>query len=423
MEGDVVIRAEGLGKRYRIGSGRAAYGTLRDALAERLRPGARAARSRQTLWALRDVAFEVRRGEVLGVIGRNGAGKSTLFKVLSRITPPTEGRVELRGRVGSLLEVGTGFHPELTGRENVYFNGAVLGMTRREIRARFDEIVAFAAVERFLDTPVKRYSSGMYLRLAFAVAAHLETEVLLVDEVLAVGDVAFQRKCLGKMGQASRGGRTVLMVSHNMAAVRGLCGRCLLIDGGRVVHSDTPDGAIRRYMEAIVAPPSGGDRAVVANEEWGIQLLGLDLVDSAGRAVPALQVGQPAGFRLRVRSRKRVADVAVSMGIHSLATDARVAVFHSGYSGAALEFDAPGTDVTCLIPRVPFAPGAYTVVLKVLAGRSTVFLLRSFITFDVIAGDFFGTGKLPDPEWGGLCYVDSEWRAEQPPPVPPGEEA
>jgi len=210
-----------------------------------------------TFWALKDVNFEVGQGEVLGVIGRNGAGKSTLLKVLSRITEPSAGWAEVTGRTGSLLEVGTGFHPELTGRENIYLNGSILGMRKAEIRTRFDEIVEFAEMERFLDTPVKRYSSGMSVRLAFAVAAHLEPEILLVDEVLAVGDVAFQRKCLGKMGAVAGEGRTVLFVSHNMAAVSSLCTRGVLIDGGRLVWSGSPQSTIERYLAT-----SPGDRSI-----------------------------------------------------------------------------------------------------------------------------------------------------------------
>ena len=222
----MAIRAEGVGKRYAIGVSRAAYGSLRESLTEALTaPFRRRARGRaipesDTLWALRDVSFEVREGEVVGVIGRNGAGKSTLLKILARITEPTTGQVVLSGRIGSLLEVGTGFHPELTGRENVFLNGAILGMRRAEILKKFDEIVAFAELERFLDTPVKHYSTGMYLRLAFAVAAHLEPEILLVDEVLAVGDAAFQKRCLGKMNEVAKAGRTVLFVSHNLGAVQ-----------------------------------------------------------------------------------------------------------------------------------------------------------------------------------------------------------
>jgi len=231
---DIAIRVENLSKLYHIGRARQRHDTLRDALSAAFRrPASRAARREdETLWALRDVSFEVQRGEVVGIIGRNGAGKSTLLKILSRITEPTSGRAEIHGRVGSLLEVGTGFHPELTGRENVYLNGAILGMHRTEIDRKFDEIVAFAEIEKFLDTPVKHYSSGMYVRLAFAVAAHLDPEILLVDEVLAVGDAAFQRKCLGKMDSVGKEGRTVLFVSHNMAAVTNLCDWGLLLDAG-----------------------------------------------------------------------------------------------------------------------------------------------------------------------------------------------
>jgi ABC-type polysaccharide/polyol phosphate transport system ATPase subunit len=262
MTSDVVIRAEGLGKKYVIGhraAERERYTALRDVIARSVKGYARAAadflRGRplvvgdttEEFWALKDVSFEVKRGEVVGIIGRNGAGKSTLLKILSRITEPTEGRVEIRGRVSSLLEVGTGFHPELTGRENIYLNGAILGMTRAEIRRKFDEIVAFAEVEKFLDTPVKRYSSGMYVRLAFAVAAHLEPEILIVDEVLAVGDAEFQKKCLGKMGEVAGGGRTVLFVSHNMGAVQALCHRAVLLANGKLLHDGDATSVVDSY--------------------------------------------------------------------------------------------------------------------------------------------------------------------------------
>jgi lipopolysaccharide transport system ATP-binding protein len=247
---DVAIRAERLGKQYRLGR-LERYPTLRDALAGAVkRPFAARSTSEgaDTLWALRNVAFDVRRGEVLGVIGHNGAGKSTLLKILSRIAEPTTGRAVLRGRIGSLLEVGTGFHPELTGRENVYLNGAILGMRRAEIARQFDQIVAFAEVERFIDTPVKHFSSGMYMRLAFAVAAHLEPEILIVDEVLAVGDAAFQRKCLGRMEDVAHAGRTVLFVSHNLDAVRRLCTRCLLLQHGRTEALGETSAVIAQYL-------------------------------------------------------------------------------------------------------------------------------------------------------------------------------
>lgn len=250
---DYAIRVVNLSKQYRIGGPSAPYRTLRDTLAEAARTPLRwlrggSAAQRRSFWALRDVSFEVPQGEVLGIIGRNGAGKSTLLKVLSRITAPTAGRAELRGRVGTLLEVGTGFHPELTGRENVFLNGAILGMRRAEIMRKFDEIVAFAEVEQFIDTPVKHYSSGMYLRLAFAVAAHLEPEILIVDEVLAVGDATFQKKCLGKMGDVARAGRTVLFVSHNMQAVRQLCRQAILLRQGQIAFIGTPGQAILDYF-------------------------------------------------------------------------------------------------------------------------------------------------------------------------------
>lgn len=240
------IRVEGLGKRYRLAHGqeRAKYRTLRESLTDFVKSPLRKRGTVEEFWALNDVSFEVQPGEVVGIIGRNGAGKSTLLKMLSRITKPTTGRVEINGRVGSLLEVGTGFHPELTGRENIYLNGSILGMSRQEISKKFDEIVAFAEVEKFLDTPVKRYSSGMYVRLAFAVAAHLEPEILIVDEVLAVGDMQFQDKCLGKIQEVSKGGRTVLFVSHNTQAISRLTTRCLYLKAGVKLA----DGATNEIM-------------------------------------------------------------------------------------------------------------------------------------------------------------------------------
>jgi lipopolysaccharide transport system ATP-binding protein len=259
-----IIRAAGVGKQYRIGSQGAAYSTLRESVISAARAPLtalrRTARNREeTFWALRDITLDVELGEVVGIIGRNGAGKSTLLKILSRITEPTTGRIELFGRVGSLLEVGTGFHPELTGRENIYLNGSILGMSRAEIDRKFDEIVAFAEIEKFLDTPVKRYSSGMYVRLAFAVAAHLEPEILVVDEVLAVGDVAFQKKCLGKMQAIASTGRTVLFVSHNMGAVQSLCTRGILLENGKIVRDAGVQSVVAHYLDTGMR--QGGERA------------------------------------------------------------------------------------------------------------------------------------------------------------------
>jgi lipopolysaccharide transport system ATP-binding protein len=280
LSSDVVIRAEGLGKRYIIGhqAERECYVSLRDTVALSARRMAKAAGdllrrrapaakqpSREEFWALKDVSFDLRRGEVVGIIGPNGAGKSTLLKILSRITEPTIGRVELKGRVASLLEVGTGFHPELTGRENIYLNGAILGMTRAEIRRKFDEIVAFSEIERFLDTPIKRYSSGMYVRLAFAVAAHLEAEILVIDEVLAVGDADFQKKCLGKMANVASSGRTILFVSHNMNAIERLCGSVLILDCGREIGLfESVRKGIDRYLRVGDSP---GQRLIWKNDD------------------------------------------------------------------------------------------------------------------------------------------------------------
>jgi lipopolysaccharide transport system ATP-binding protein len=303
------IRAECLSKSYRIGvAGGASYRTLRESLTEavvlpwrwlrqRMDTARDGAGQAEELWALKEVSFTVQAGEVLGVIGRNGAGKSTLLKILSRITKPTSGRVALRGRVGSLLEVGTGFHPELSGRENIYLNGAMLGMHRREVTRKFDEIVAFAEIDRFLDTPVKRYSSGMYTRLAFAVAAHLEPEVLIVDEVLAVGDTAFQKKCLGKMQEVSRQGRTVLFVSHNMMAVKSLCDRAILIERGQVAIDGAVDSVVNRYLTAGTAMARTGqipeDAPRLRDLPSEARFRSVRLTDSSNHNVSQLYFGQP----------------------------------------------------------------------------------------------------------------------------------
>jgi lipopolysaccharide transport system ATP-binding protein len=261
---DIAIHVEQLGKQYTIGRSRASYQTFRESLVDGIKApfrqaarlvqgsGQSSSRSKETIWALREISFDVNQGEVVGIIGRNGAGKSTLLKVLSRITEPTEGKAKIFGRVGSLLEVGTGFHPELTGRENIYLNGAILGMKRIEIERKFDEIVQFAEIEKFLDTPVKRYSSGMYVRLAFAVAAHLETEILLIDEVLAVGDASFQKKCLGKMKDVSQAGRTILFVSHQMNAVQTLCKRSIWLNQGSLIEQGETNNVINKYLNSNV---------------------------------------------------------------------------------------------------------------------------------------------------------------------------
>ena len=323
---DVVIRVEGLGKRYRIGGPQARTYDFREALTSAatapFRRIGRALRGEgrnedATIWALKDVSFEVTRGEAVGVIGRNGAGKSTLLKILSRITEPAEGRVRVKGRVGSLLEVGSGFHHELTGRENIYLNGAILGMRKVEIDRRFDEIVAFAEIDRFLDTPVKHYSTGMYMRLAFAVAAHLNPEILLVDEVLAVGDAAFQRKCLGRMGEAATEGRTVLLVSHNLEAVRRLCRKTVLLKSGRLCAFDDTERVLRLYLESDVLRSSTFEVSPPLEPDGPGLVTRLGIEDLEGNPVSGLRVGQYWQIRIDFTIRRPLDHFIVGVGLQT----------------------------------------------------------------------------------------------------------
>ena len=317
MSTEIAIRVEGLSKRYRIGARERRAATLRETLKralhspfDYLRTTLRPPTEEEVLWALRDISFEVERGAVVGLIGPNGAGKSTLLKVLSRITEPTEGRAILEGRVSSLLEVGTGFHRELTGRDNVYLNGAILGMSRREIGAKFDEIVGFAGLETFIDTPVKRYSSGMQVRLAFAVAAHLDPEILLVDEVLAVGDAEFRKKCLGKMDEVAKGGRTLLFVSHNMGVVRDLCPTSLWIDHGRVVTYGPSAKVIKDYLARWDEQVEDAACTVFPEEpDRDFQVLRVRLLDRHGEASELFDCDQPIVIELLCRLRQPITDL------------------------------------------------------------------------------------------------------------------
>lgn len=374
---DIAIRVEGLGKQYRLGAEKERYSTFSDQIRKwtslsRLLIRRSRDEKRPPFWALKDVSFDVKRGEVVGIIGRNGAGKSTLLKILSRITEPTEGEIDIHGRVGSLLEVGTGFHPELTGRENIYLNGAILGMRRSEVVRKFDEIVAFAEVEKFIDTPVKHYSSGMYTRLAFAVAAHLEPDILIVDEVLAVGDAQFQKKCLGKMGEVSKGGRTVLFVSHNMAAVQSLCSSAVLLHAGQVENI----GKTATIISAYLIRASGERRQTFTSRR-----LSPDLELTELKFTPCLIAsGGTIRATLTLASSTEVSVEHLCLLIYSLA-GVRVAIIDLRSPDGPYRIQAGyhltvGADLT----RINLVECEYTVGLYIVAGSTSgdVYDLGSF---------------------------------------------
>lgn len=401
---EIAIRVENLGKRYRIGV-REPYKALRDTITDAIyapfRAVASALNGRRSsvtghpspvsgptthIWALKDVSFEIKRGEVVGVIGRNGAGKSTLLKILSRITEPTEGYAEINGRVGSLLEVGTGFHPELTGRENIYLNGAILGMKKAEIERKFDEIVAFAEVEKFIDTPVKHYSSGMYLRLAFSVAAHLEPEILLVDEVLAVGDTAFQKKCLGKMGEVAKEGRTVLFVSHNMAAIKSLCGYAILLDEGRVCHQGDVLQTVLSYLGSRrMDPPL---KYIPPEAHVGgiskIRLLRVELINAVSGSF-ALLWKQPMELRLELEVLEPVEDSCFGLGVVT-ADGIPVFTVHHNDSGAEPWTLAPGHYRIQVLLENNLRAGTYCLSIGAheLVAKTPLFYVPEAIQFEVL---------------------------------------
>lgn len=376
MSSDLALRVRDLGKLYRLRTATPPQSTLSAAILEGLRRSVRRG-SREDLWALRDATFDVERGEILGIIGHNGAGKSTLLKLLSRVTSPTNGVIELYGRVGSLLEVGTGFHPELTGRENVYLNGTILGMRRRDIDRHFDEIVSFAGVERFLDTPVKRYSSGMYVRLAFAVAAHLDTDILLVDEVLAVGDAVFQRKCLGKMNEVAHDGRTVLLVSHNLALMSSLAARCLVLHEGRVGLLAPADEAVEFYGELGERAADDGDlRNAQRPEDWHsgeVQLLAASLLGSL-RIVAA---AEPVRATVRVIAHRACAEPRLTYTLHRGGGEPVGTAFSEVLP--PLEQDEAVTWEVSL-EGLNIAPGRYYLTLAVGTGEQTL----GYEHFDVV---------------------------------------
>ncbi len=368
---DTAIHVRNLSKRYKIGVA-VKYKALRDVLADKLRAPVRLLTGRRRpsssfFWALDDVSFDVKRGEVMGLIGRNGAGKSTLLKILSRITEPTKGRIELYGRVGSLLEVGTGFHPELNGRENIFLNGAVLGMRRAEIRRKFDEIVAFAEIEKFLDTPVKHYSSGMYTRLAFSVAAHLESEIMLVDEVLAVGDLAFQRKCMGKMGEVAGEGRTVILVSHNTSAIWSLCQTVIWLDDGKIRQQGPSTDVVQAYREQMRSSAGLGQKAARRRGDGRLRARAVYLTDEHGNSLGAVGCGSHCRFNVAYEMQAGVSanwrDLHVNIFIQSPSGERLVPFCSWVYDNDFGELPARGL-VTCELPSLPLSPGNYDLIVS-----------------------------------------------------------
>lgn len=424
---DVVIKAEGLGKKYIIGhetqQGRGRYTALRDVMVHNAHalwsktrdllkgkpiiPGD----TLEEIWALKELDFEIDRGEAIGIVGRNGAGKSTLLKVLSRITEPSTGRVTIRGRVASLLEVGTGFHLELTGRENIYLNGAILGMTRAEVRRKFDEIVDFAGVEKFLDTPVKRYSSGMYVRLAFAVAAHLEPEILVVDEVLAVGDVEFQKKCLGKMGDVASGGRTVLFVSHNMMAIRSLCQRALLLRSGMLELVGDVETVSEAYLNTVQVALSVPIHDRIDRKGTGrFRFQRLSIVDAKDNIANRVWAGDDIAIVLEYLA-DPVLDlerVTVEIAISSVFGQ-RLCTLQSDFTGDYFTGKVTHGQFKCRVPRFPLASGSYKIDLRAMVGGEIIDWLTDAAPLNVTGGDYFGTGKMPDAPTNGSFLVPHSW--------------
>ena len=413
-----IIQVKHLSKRYQIGMDRT-YKTLCESITDTIKSPLKRlksfSRQEESFWALKDINFEVFPGEVVGIIGRNGAGKTTLLKILSRITHPTEGEITLRGRVASLLEVGTGFHPELTGRENIYFNGAILGMTKHEIEDKFDEIVEFSGVKDFLDTPLKRYSSGMQVRLAFAVAAHLEPEILVVDEVLAVGDAEFQKKCLGKMKEVAGGGRTVLFVSHNMAAVENLCQRSVVLDQGHIKYIGSQTEAIAQYLECV----AGNELALRERKDrigsGELRIVAIEIKDSHGRQLNAVGSGQDFDIYLHYEVMSELYSRNVIVGI-SVKTQLGMRVFLHHNRLSRDEFGVlPRTGAfICRFKRLPLSPSTYRLGFSVMkdGGHSYVDSIGDAYSITVVEGDYYGTGEVPSATHG-CCLVEAEWRLEK----------
>jgi lipopolysaccharide transport system ATP-binding protein len=418
---DIAIKVENLGKMYRIGAEEQRPDGLWDATKQAvlspfdyLRRITRPPTEEETLWALKDVSFEVERGEVVGIIGRNGAGKSTLLKVLSRITEPTEGRAVINGRVGSLLEVGTGFHPELTGRENIYLNGAILGMTRAEIDRKFDEIVAFSGVEKFIDTPVKRYSSGMRVRLGFSVAAHLDPEILLIDEVLAVGDMSFQRKCIGKMDDVAKSGRTVLFVSHNMSMISSLCSRCILLREGNLALMGNTEAVVEKYKVAsspnLNVPLSKRDDRRGSGDLRFTKLRVLGDTPEAGDEPGYVSSCQPVKFVVEYSTLngEPIKDLDVAIRISSIYGDPLV-TFNSRFQNERFSTSPAQGELICSISNLPLLYGTYRIDLWAGVRGVTADYIEGAGKLEVMEKDVFGTGRLPKRKKHGVFIVPFSW--------------
>jgi lipopolysaccharide transport system ATP-binding protein len=413
---NLAVHIEDLGKQYRIGR-RERYRTLRESIVGAVRLGGRRRESAPVIWALRDVEFDVRHGDVVGVIGRNGAGKSTLLKILARVTEPTHGAVDLYGRVGSLLEVGTGFHPELTGRENIFLNGAILGMRRSELRSKLDEIVDFAEIEQFIDTPVKLYSSGMYMRLAFAVAAHLEPEIMVIDEVLAVGDAAFQRKCLGKMSEAAGQGRTVLFVSHNMGAISNLCTRGVVLDHGSVLYTGDVGAAIDTYHRHVLGSsthlrdqPPHVLYADAGTGEEAFRITRVELLDHD--RIPKALVGTWDDVTIRVsfRAQQRVQNGSVAVELRALDGSRLMLLSTRPDSSHDLAIEVGEHAVDCRIRRLPLTGGEYVLGAGLaIPNTEWLWLDPDLARLTVVPRDVFGSGLAPTSS-RALVAVDHDWQ-------------
>jgi lipopolysaccharide transport system ATP-binding protein len=410
---DLAIRVCNIGKKYRLGGSVENYQTIREVLVNAVSAPIKRIRNPeqiQEFWALKDVSFDVHHGEVMGIIGRNGAGKSTLLKILSRITSPTEGRAKIFGRVGSLLEVGTGFHPELTGRENIFLSGSLLGMRKREIEEKFDEIIRFSEIEKFLDTPVKRYSSGMYVRLAFAVAAHLEPEILIIDEVLAVGDFQFQKKCLGKMGKIAKEGRTVLFVSHNMSAVSSLCTSAILLENGKVILNDSTEKVIERYLENRSEKSNKSISLRTDREGNGIiRFTDLWLSDISGKRLDSVYSGQDISINIAYTSRQNepLRNFRIAFALRNQ-MNLQISDLKSDVAGYHWDTVPPQGIVSCKLPKLPLNSGIYYFNAICFVNEIITDWVRDAGEIVVEGGDFFKTGKLPGKEWGPLLFAQ-EW--------------